>query len=177
MFTCSSKWVDSLCVGFIICGGVAFNTFGQTPGITIGFVDLQRVIDSSEVGKHAQQDIQQKANELGEKVKTMKAQINVMKEEYDKQQSLLTVEAKTEKRDAISKMEVEYDRFVKDSEQELIKARQRALQQLLEEIGKLVVEYGKTNNFALILEAGNILYGSESIEITNDIIQLYNSRQ
>ena len=65
---------------------------------------------------------------------------------------------------------------MQDSRNELRLVEQRSLKQLLEDVGKIVVEYGKTNNFTLILEAGNILYGADQIEITEDIIKLYNTK-
>ena len=83
----------------------------------------------------------------------------------------------SEKQDTMTKLEVEYNRFVQDSREELGRSEQRALAGLLEDIGRLVVEYGRQEGFAVILEAGNILYGAESIEITDDIIALYNIRQ
>ena len=99
-----------------------------------------------------------------------------MKADIDKQQEVLTPEARSQKRDELAKFERDYTRFVQDSRNELRLVEQRSLKQLLEDVGKIVVEYGKTNNFTLILEAGNILYGADQIEITEDIIKLYNTK-
>jgi len=144
--------------------------------LKIGWVDLQRVINASEEGKLAQEEIQKKADEYTRQADEMKAKLEAMTEDYQKQADVLTADAKSEKQDAITKLEVEYNRFVQDSRDELAKAEQRALKELLEDIGQLVVQYGEQEGFAVILEAGNILYGSTSTEITNDIIALYNVR-
>ena len=156
--------------------GMSTNTFAQSGEYKIGFVDLQRVIDASEEGARAQEQMKQKADELAVQAKAMKDDIQQMKDEYDKQAMALTPEARTEKRDEISKKELDYNRFVKDSQSELRLIEQRALKQLLEDVGRVVVEYGKTHNYTVIFEAGNILYGSSAIELTEEIIQEYNSR-
>ncbi|GAK57965.1 outer membrane chaperone Skp/OmpH [Candidatus Vecturithrix granuli] len=156
--------------------GMSKDTFAQTGEYKIGFVDLQLVIDSSEEGSRAQEQMKQKADELAVQAKAMKDDIQKMKDDYDKQSLALTPEARTEKRDEIAKKELDYNRFVKDSQSELRLIEQRALKQLLEDVGRVVVEYGKTNNYTVIFEAGNILYGSSAIELTEEIIKAYNSR-
>jgi len=149
----------------------------QSADMKIGFVDLQKVIDSSEEGKQAQEEIKKRADELGLQAKEMQESLQAMKADYDKQFDVLSLEAKGQKRDEISKIERDYSRFVTDSQSELRMIEQRALKQLLESVGKLVVEYGQQEHFTLILEAGNILYGAEQIEITQDVIDLYNSKK
>ena len=157
--------------------GCSATAFAQSGDVKIGYVDLQRVIDASEDGKRAQEEIKKKADELSQQAKAMKEEIQQIKQNYEKQNDVLTDEAKREKRDEISKMERDYTRFINDSKTELRLAEQRALKELLEGVGKLVVEYGKANNYTAIFEAGNILYGADSIELTQEIINLYNSKK
>lgn len=170
----------SLIVAVVVCGvclSVAGNIFAQSAPLKIGFIDLQRAINASEEGRKAQEDIQKKADEYTAQADQLKANIEALTENLKNQRDALTPEARAEKQDEIAKLELEYNRFVNDSREELGKAEQRALQQLLEDIGRLVVEYGQQNGYSVILEAGNILYGADNIEITDEIIALYNSRK
>ncbi len=165
--------------GTVICGmvvGLLISVSSQAAEFKIGWVDLQRVISSSAEGQQAQADIQQKADEYTRQADQMKAQLEAMTADYKNQEEMLTPAARSEKQDAITKLEVEYNRFIQDSRDELGRAEQRALQGLLQDIGKLVVEFGQQEGYAVILEAGNILYGSTSTEVTEDIIALYNVR-
>lgn len=170
----------SLIVGAVVCGvclSFAGSVFAQAAPLKIGFIDLQRVINASEEGKKAQEDIQKMADEYTQQADQIKVKIEALSEDLKKQADVLTPAAKAEKQDEIAKLELDYNRFVNDSRDELGKQEQRALKQLLEDIGRLVVEYGKQNEYTVILEAGNMLYGADSIEITEDIIALYNSRK
>ena len=168
--------IVGFCVVFMICLGMTVGAFAQSVEIKVGFVDLQRVIDSSEEGKRAQAEMKKKADELAQQARQMQQEMQKIKTDYETQALALTPEARTQKRDELVKLERDYNRFVQDSQTELRALEQRALKQLLEEIGKLVVEYGKTNNYTLIFEAGNILYGSDNIELTQEIINLHNQR-
>lgn len=177
MFKSMSRYVIVLCVVAIVCVSFSASIFAQSADIKIGFVDLQRIIDSSEGGKRAQVEIKKRADELNLQAKKMKEELQVMKENYDKQADVLTEDARIEKLETIRKLELEYNRFMKDSREEIGKAEQWALKQLLEDIGKLVVEYGRENGYTLIVEAGTILYGADSINLTDEIIKLYNLRK
>ncbi len=159
-----------------IVAGMLINVSIQAAELKIGWVDLQRVISSSAEGQQAQADIQKKADEYTRQADQMQAQLETMAADYKNQEEMLTPAARSEKQDTMSKLEVEYNRFVQDSRDELGRAEQRALQGLLQDIGKLVVEFGEQEGYAVILEAGNILYGSTSNEVTEDIIALYNAR-
>ena len=172
----NTRYVAALLVILMIGCSVSSNAFAQSAEIKIGFVDLQRVIDSSEEGKRAQGEIQQKAQEFGEQAKQKQEEIQTFQADYQKQFDLLTPEARAEKQNDIAKLERDYTRFAQDSQNELRLIEQRALKQLLESVGKVVVEYGRANNYTLILEAGGILYGADSIELTEDILNTYNSR-
>jgi outer membrane protein len=167
-------------VGVMVCGiviGMLTTASIQAAELKIGWVDLQRVINASEEGKQAQAEIQVRADEYTAQADQMKAQLEAMAADYKNQEEMLTPAARSEKQDEISKLEVEYNRFIQDSRDELARAEQRALKGLLEDIGQLVVQYGEQEGFAVILEAGNILYGAASIEATDDIIALYNARK
>lgn len=149
----------------------------QAQELKIGWVDLQRVINASEEGQQAQAEIQKKADEYTRQADELKAELAALAADYKNQEGVLTAAARSEKQDKISRLETEYNRFVQDSRDELSRAEQRTLQGLLQTIGKLVVEFGEQQGYALILEAGNILYGSTSIEVTDAIIALYNERK
>lgn len=171
-----STQIRRILMGALIIG-VFLAVSAAAADVKIGWVDLQRVINASEEGRQAQAQIQQKADEYTRQADQMKQELETMAADYKAQEEMLSAAARGEKQDAIAKLEVEYNRFVQDSRDELARAEQRALQGLLQDIGKLVVEFGEQEGYAVILEAGNILYGSESTEVTDDIIALYNQRK
>ena len=47
---------------------------------------------------------------------------------------------------------------------------------ILKDLEKIVDEVGKTEKFTLILERSQILYSDQGIDITNKVIEVYNSR-
>lgn len=168
------KHLFTISLLLMVCLGGAGMLSAQT--LKIGFVDLQKVIDASEEGKRAQEQIKQKADELSQQAKDMKEALNAAKDAYTSQAMALTEEARRQKEDEIARLERDYNRFISDSKVELRTTEQRVLKELLEEVGKVIVTYAADNEFTLVLESGNILYGAPSIEITDEIIYIYNAQ-
>lgn len=161
----------------LMIGNISGNAFAQSGEGKIGVVDFQRVIDASDEGKQAQEVVKKKFDELTQQAKQLEEEFKMMKAEYDNQAAVLTLEARSKKLDELERKEVEYKRFVQDSELEVRKAEQRALQELYNEIKKVVFEYGKQEHYMLILERQSVLYVGESIDLTDEIIRVYNARK
>ncbi len=169
--------IVSLVIVCVVCLGSSLNVFAQSGEMKIGFIDLQKVIDASEKGKRIRDTIQKKADELSQQVKALEEDLKAMRADYNTQAALLTGEAKGEKQDALQRKDLDLKRFVKDSEAELRKAEKRALQELYQDIGRIITDYGKKHNYTAIFERQTIVYVAENIDLTNEIITLYNSQQ
>ena len=170
------KYLIGVCVVSMICVSFSVSTFAQSGDLKIGFVDLQRVINSSAKKKQAEEEYKKRVEEYTQQANLLKQELEQLQDELDQQAEFLKDEAKRQKLDEISEKKLEYDRFKKDSETKLKRYEQRIFEELLEEIGKLVVEYGKERNYTAIFERQMMVYVTESIDLTDEIIELYNSQ-
>jgi outer membrane protein len=71
---------------------------------------------------------------------------------------------------------VSYQRGMQDLQQELRQKEGEMTAEILRELEKIVNEVGKAEKFTLILERTQILYTDQAIDITNRVIEAYNSR-
>lgn len=168
------KYIVALCVVSAVCVSFVGSAFAQSGDLKIGFVDLQRVINSSAKKKQAEDEYKKKVEEYTQQADLFKQELTQLKEELEQQAEFLKDEAKRQKLDEISERELEFNRFKKDSETKLKRYEQRIFEELLEDIGKLVVEYGKEHNYTAIFERQMMVYVTESIDLTDKIIELYN---
>ena len=76
----------------------------------------------------------------------------------------------------LQKRSVNLQRSMSDHQQELQAKNNEMMSELLKELEKIVNEVGKAEKFTLILERGQILYSDQGIDITNKVIETYNSR-
>lgn len=64
------------------------------------------------------------------------------------------------------------------TEQQIANASQVEIDSLISKVRKFVKDYGKSNNYDFILgsnEAGSVMYGNESEDLTEDLIQALNN--
>ncbi|MGH9892998.1 MAG: OmpH family outer membrane protein, partial [bacterium] len=71
---------------------------------------------------------------------------------------------------------VGYQRTMRDIQEELRQKEGEITSEILKELEKVVLEVGKSEKFTLILERSQVLYSDQGIDITNKVIELYNSR-
>jgi outer membrane protein len=71
---------------------------------------------------------------------------------------------------------VNYQRTMTDQQQELRQKEGALTGDILKELEKIVNEIGKSDKFTLILERNQILYSDQGIDVTNKVIEVYNSR-
>ena len=63
-----------------------------------------------------------------------------------------------------------------DQQQELRQKEGEMTADILKDLEKIVNEVGKAEKFTLILERSQVLYSDQGVDITNKVIDLYNSR-
>jgi outer membrane protein len=69
-----------------------------------------------------------------------------------------------------------YQRAMGDLQQELRQKEGEMTGDILKELEKIVTEIGKADKFTIILERSQILYSDQATDITNKVIEVFNSR-
>ncbi len=147
--------------------------------VKIGYVDAQRVFSNSKVGKEAVKHLSELEQSYKQKLDAKKAEIDRMEEELRKQYFTLSESARQEKNEEVERAKIEIKRMAEDADRELAKLEKEYLSKIDREVSALIQEFGREGGYTLIL--GNVtsavLYADESIDITEDVIRLYDSKQ
>ncbi|HEX2260472.1 MAG TPA: OmpH family outer membrane protein [Candidatus Binatia bacterium] len=144
--------------------------------IKIGFVDIQRAITESSAGKRAKDRFQAQVKKAEADLLKEKNELERLKSDLDKKGPLLKDEEKRNLEGDLQRRFVNYQRGMQDLQQELRQKEGEMTTEILRELEKVVNEVGKAEKFTLILERTQILYTDQAIDITNRVIELYNSR-
>jgi outer membrane protein len=144
--------------------------------IKIGFVDVQRAITESSAGKRAKDRFQAQVKKAEADLLKEKSELERLKSDLDKKGPLLKDEEKRNLEGDLQRRFVSYQRGMQDLQQELRQKEGEMTAEILRELEKIVNEVGKAEKFTLILERTQILYTDQAIDITNRVIEAYNSR-
>ena len=145
--------------------------------VKIGFIDVQRAITESAQGKRAKEKFQSQVKKAETDLLKEKTELERLKAELDKKGPLLKEDERRSLEGDLQRRAVNYQRSMTDQQQELRQKEGEMTADIVKDLEKIVNEVGKAEKFTLILERSQILYSDQAIDITNKVIEVYNSRK
>jgi Skp family chaperone for outer membrane proteins len=139
-------------------------------GLKVGIVITAKLLTSTEVGKNAAEKLRGKRDAAQSQLDTKAGEISELKKDLEKRLMVLNAEEKGKAREEFERKSRDGLRLKEDLERELQKEEQEVLGEVNQVLSKVVIEYGKSNNYDLILDASSALYFSDAPDITDEII-------
>ena len=149
---------------------------GAQDRVKIGFIDIQRAISDSNAGKRAKERFQAQVKKAEAELLKEKTELERLKADLDKKGPLMKEEERRNLEGDLQRRYVNYQRTMTDQQQELRQKEGALTGDILKELEKIVNEIGKSDKFTLILERNQILYSDQGIDVTNKVIEVFNSR-
>ncbi len=142
----------------------------------IVFIDIDYVLNNSNLGKNIYKDLE-KVNKNNIDLLSKKEKIIKEKKNEINKKKNITSKDQLEKDIKIFNQEVEkYKKEKNDLLNNFKKNKDNKLQSFLKDINPLIQDYMKKNSIDLILEKNQIFIGNKNKDITNDIIEIINSK-
>lgn len=144
--------------------------------VKIGFIDIQRVIAESQAGKRAKDRFLAQVKKAEADLQKERQDLERLRNDIDKKGPLLKEEERRNMEGDLQKRSVNLQRTQGDYQQDLRQKENQMMSDILKELEVIVNEVGKADKFTLILERSQILYSDQGIDITNKVIETFNSR-
>lgn len=145
-------------------------------GVKLGSVDVQKVLVLSDAGKEAKEQLAGKGNRYEAEKNTREEELKKLKGELEKQSVVLAEDARKAKEQLFMQKRKELDRFLKDAQEDLQAKNDELTSRLVEEIVKLIQDYGKKNGYSLIfVKNESMVYVDENVDLTEGILKAFNS--
>lgn len=160
----------------IMALGLAAGT-ASAADVKIGYVDMQRALNSSEAGKEAKEQLAARLKKYQDEINGKQDELKKLKDELEKQGMLLSETARAGKeRDYQLKLK-EFQRFTKDAQDELQGKDEEFTRKILEEMDKVIKEYGRTNGYAFIFAKNDSLmvYANDKADVTEEVLRIFNA--
>lgn len=143
----------------------------------VGVINIQGAIVSTKDGQKAAADLESKFAPKKKEVDSRQSEINGLKDQLQKGQNTMSEQAKQELMRRIDSEQKTLQRDMEDDQSELQEEQQAALQKLGQRMMVVISQYAKANGYSLILDVSSpqtpVLFASNTIDITKDIIDLY----
>lgn len=161
----------------LVIVSILYGLGAQAAELKIGYVDLNRALNESDKGEKAVKLLQEMVKAKQTVINEKEEEIKKIDTEIAKQTSILTQDALKGKQEKREKLMKDYQRMVKDSEEEIQKKRNEFMEDIIKDIRKTVVKIGEKEGYSIIFEkiASGILYIPEEVDLTDELIKLFNS--
>lgn len=159
-------------------GGMVLAKSSPSAELKVAVVDFQRAINETEEGKQAERTLNSALAEKKKKFEIMKGELEGMRQDFEKQRLVLSGKPLEEKRNALQQKLIELEQTGAGYEQEMMQKKAEALKKIVIGLQEVVQQIGQKEAYDFIFEKsqGGVLFSSGAEDITERVIQTYNTR-
>jgi outer membrane protein len=155
---------------------LAASLAAQTP-TKIGVIQIQTALVSTKDGQKAVQELESRMAPKQREMERKRSELQELQDKLQKGGNAMAQQAKDELARSIDQKTKSYNRDMEDARAELDTEQRKLLEDLSGKMQVAIDKYALANGYAVILDVsnqnGNVLYVASGVDITKDIIELY----
>ena len=159
------------------CAGPAGSQPAGRSGVSIGVVDPQRVLSETDAGKKAMESLSAFAKTRQGLVESEEKELRRMEEDFMKQASVLSANAKKEREENFRRRMTEYQQKATQMNREVQEKQRETMEGFRIKIEKVVARVAQQMGLAMVVEKGKgspTVYHDASLDITAKVIDEFN---
>jgi outer membrane protein len=147
---------------------------------TVGIINLRGAIGSTAEGKQASAELQSQFAPRSTEIDALTKQINDLQQKLQAGQGKLSQEEETRLTAEGQRLTQRLDRRRNDFQEDATAAQQEVLERIGRKMVDVLDRYARENGFSVVLDTSGqnspILYASNQVDVTQDIIRLYDQQ-
>ena len=170
------KKISVILASLIAAAVLLSSTSVLAENISIGVLDMQKVVLNSDLGKVAQKEIEKRVKELEKTFKKDEDALAELQQEIEKKSSVWSEEKKQDKSIEFQKLRRDLRVKQDDANVELKQLQEKQLAPIFKELEEVVKNFAKEKGFSIILPGQAVLYAIDSVDITKEVTQALNDK-
>jgi outer membrane protein len=166
---------SSLIPAALLC--LSFSAYAQTAPSKVGVISIQGAIVGTKDGQKASQELDAKFVPRKKEFDSRQSEIAQLQDQYNKGGTVMAEDKRNQLARDVDEKKKRLERDMQDAEEDLKTEQQKVLQGLGQRMMAVIEKYAKDNGYSMILDVSNpntpVLYASSGIDITQDIVSLY----
>jgi len=150
------------------------------PVKSVGIINLRGAIGSTAEGKQASAELQSQFAPRSTEIDAMTKQISDLQQKLQAGQGKLSQEEETRLTAEGQRLTQRLDRRRNDFQEDATAAQQEVLERIGRKMVDVLDRYARENGFSVVLDTSGqnspILYASNQVDVTQDIIRLYDQQ-
>jgi outer membrane protein len=143
----------------------------------VGVIQIQSAIVSTRDGQKAVADLETRMGPKKAELEKKQSEIRDLQDKLQRGGNAMADSAKLDLTRTIDQKTKNYNRDMQDAQADFEEAQRKLLDDLGQKMMKVIDSYAQTHGFTVILDVSNpntpVLYASNSVDITKDVIDMY----
>lgn len=140
----------------------------------IGFVDMQKAVQSTDSGKKAKKDLEGEFEKKKKELQAKEGDLKKMGEDLEKKKSVLSEEALAKKQSEFQEEMMKYREVVGKSQMDLQKKERDLTQPILDKMRRTIEKVAKEKGYSMVLENNAIvLFASKDNDLTDEVVKAF----
>lgn len=145
--------------------------------VKIGFVDMQRAIQSVSEGKKAKDALEKEVKDKQKELKAKEDDLKKMNEDLEKKSALLSDEVKAKKQQTLQEEMMKYREMVGKSQFDLQKRERDLTMPIVKKLQEVVDGIAAKEDFTMILGAEQgVLWAKKEIDLTDRVVEEFEKK-
>jgi outer membrane protein len=165
-------WVlGALALAVVIASSGSVGAAGTPPPTKIGFIDLQRTLSETKVGKQAKAKLEAQKTEKQKQVNEKKDALKKEADDLDKQRVVLKPDAVQKREKELQDEYVQLQQLFMQLQQDLAKQEAQLTKDIFGKAATIIESIAKRDGYTMIVEKneGAVLWGDPSFDITTEV--------
>jgi outer membrane protein len=155
---------------------LAFAPAARAAEPRLGYVDLQRALSEVEEGKAAKAILDKESETRQQQLNAKQDELKALQADYDKQQMVLSDQAKKEKTADFNKRMGELQDLYMKLQQELSRRQQEVLGPIADRVKAVMIDIAEGEGLQMVIDRAAVAWAPASLDITNEVIRKYNAK-
>ena len=142
--------------------------------LKISYVDIDKIISQSEVGKKINKSIDASIKKKNKEFQKIEENLKKKDAEIVNQQNILSKDELNKKVEDLQKEIQSYRAEKDDFRKKMAQKKLNATGKMVSNLNKILGEYANKNSISLIIQKKNIVIGKSDMDITKQILEIFN---
>lgn len=143
--------------------------------VRLAYVDIQRALNECNAGKRAKLQIREKVDEITGRLKRQQAEVQSLQDELQKKGALMRPDQRQNLSDEYATKMRDFQQNYKNAQDELRQKDQEVTAMIVRDLATVVRNISEKDGYTMVMEKGEILWGTPSIDITDEVIRSYDA--
>lgn len=139
------------------------------------FVDIQRALNDCHNGKVARAQFKVRLQRVQAQLEQEQGEVQGLKDEIEKKGSLMQPEQRQNVENEYAKKLRDFQADYKTSSEELQARDKEMTGAIVRDLAAVVRQIGQRDGYTMVLEKGGLLWASQSVDITDQVIRAYDA--